>query len=84
MNKVHLIKLRENPELKDKAPWWFSQKWNIPLVEYAESITQCIEEKSVVPQWYVILNESQNIIAGAGVIENDFHICTIWVSKGYI
>ena len=50
--EMNLIKLRENSLLKDKAAQWFSQKWNIPFEEYMESITQCIEKKSGVPQWY--------------------------------
>lgn len=86
-----MIKLRENPQLKDKAAEWFSQKWSIPLTEYMESITQCMEKQTGVPQWYVMLNENQDIIAGAGVIENDFHnrkdlspnLCALYVEEPY-
>ena len=89
--EMNLIKLRENSLLKDKAAQWFSQKWNIPFEEYMESITQCIEKKSGVPQWYVILNDRQDIIAGVGVIENDFHnrkdlspnLCALFVEQPY-
>ena len=91
MKKVKLIKLCENPAWQDKAAWWFSQKWNIPFEDYMESITQCIEKKTSVPQWYVMLNENQDIIAGAGVIENDFHkrkdlfpnLCALFVEQPY-
>lgn len=56
-----------------------------------ESITQCIEKKTSVPQWYVMLNENQDIIAGTGVIENDFHnrkdlspnLCALYVEEMY-
>lgn len=66
--------LREHPELFKSASIWFHKKWNIPLEAYEESIRQCIESKTMVPQWYVVLNENQDIVAGAGVIENDFHV----------
>lgn len=89
--EMNLIKLRENSSLKDKAAQWFSQKWNISFEEYMESITQCIEKKSGVPQWYVILNDSQDIIAGVGIIQNDFHnrkdlspnLCALFVEQSY-
>lgn len=91
MKEVKLIKLCENPAWQDKAAWWFSQKWNIPSEDYMESITQCIEKKTNVPQWYVMLNENQDIIAGTGVIENDFHnrkdlspnLCALYVEEMY-
>lgn len=89
--EMNLVKLRENSSLKDTAAQWFSQKWNISFEEYMESITQCIEKKSGVPQWYIILNDSQDIIAGVGVIENDFHnrkdlspnLCALFVEQPY-
>ena len=44
-----------------------------------------------VPQWYVVLNEWGEIIAGAGVVDNDFHdrvdltpnVCALFVEKDY-
>lgn len=91
MKEINLIKLRENPVLQDKAARWFCQKWDIPFEEYMESIAQCIEKKSGIPQWYVMLNENQDIIAGTGVIENDFHnrkdlspnLCALYVEQPY-
>lgn len=57
------IKLREHPELVKQSAKWFSSKWGVPAVVYEESI----------PQWYVVLDEKETIVGGAGVIENDFH-----------
>ncbi len=45
---------------------------------------------SAVPRWYVI-SEGENIIAGIGVIENDFHdrrdltpnVCAVYVEEKY-
>ena len=65
--------LRQNPELSECAAEWFSQKWNVPLEAYRESIRSCIENEKAIPQWYVVTDRKQRVIAGAGVIENDFH-----------
>ncbi len=45
---------------------------------------------NVIPQWYIVL-EGENIIAGAGVIDNDFHtrkdlspnVCALYVEEKY-
>ena len=65
--------LRQNPELSECAAEWFSQKWNVPLEAYRESIRSCVENEKAIPQWYVVTDRKQRVIAGAGVIENDFH-----------
>ena len=36
-------------------------------------MADCISRKTEIPQWYIVLNEEGDIIAGAGVVENDFH-----------
>ena len=90
-NGLELICLRDNGELKEKAAQWFSGKWNIPVCEYDASIGECFTGKSNIPQWYVVINEKEEIIAGAGVIENDFHnrkdlspnLCALYVEEKY-
>lgn len=65
---------------------WFQEKWEIPLEEYLTSIDESIKGTVAVPQWYIVM-EGKQIIAGAGVIENDFHdrkdltpnICALYV-----
>ena len=37
-------RLREHPELAQKAAEWFHQKWDIPLEAYTESIELCLDE----------------------------------------
>lgn len=89
MNKILI--LRENPQLAEKTAYWFSTKWNVPFSEYRKSIAECIEKKSGIPQWYVVVNEEGKIIAGAGLIENDFHsrtdltpnVCALFVEEPY-
>lgn len=83
--------LRGNPLLRDGAAAWFSQRWHIPYEAYRDSMDACIEQQCEVPQWYLLLNGEQKIIAGAGVIENDFHVrkdlapnlCALWVEEEY-
>ena len=48
-----------------------------------------MERKTGITQWYVIVDGQRNIIAGAGVIENDFHdrkdltpnLCALFVEE---
>lgn len=88
---VKILKLSDFPEYLEKAAVWFSQKWDIPTEIYKESIQTSIDHKDSIPQWYITLDESQNIIAGFGVIENDFHerkelspnVCALYVEEEY-
>lgn len=66
--------VRERPGIATRAAAWFSSKWDIPADEYRTSMEACraADEGDAVPQWYVVLDGSR-IVAGAGVIENDFH-----------
>ena len=91
MNNIYFTKLRDNPKYLEKAISWFSQKWNISKEAYRESLQKCVDNRTGIPQWYIVLNNKQNIIAGAGVIENDFHdhkkltpnLCALYVEKEY-
>lgn len=89
--KIEIRMLREFPDYKEQAARWFSQKWGIPLSAYLESMEQCVSQKTGVPQWYFILNQKQELLAGAGVIENDFHnrpdlhpnLCALFVEEPF-
>ncbi|EPG37070.1 GNAT family N-acetyltransferase [Acinetobacter colistiniresistens] len=88
---MNIIKLVNTPELLAQAAHWFSDQWGIPVEAYRDSIKTSIEQPEGIPQWYVILNEQQQIIAGTGVIENDFHdrkdispnLCALFVEEAY-
>ena len=88
-NGPEIILLREQPELCQQAAAWFSGKWGIPAETYVESMRDMLSSRAAVPQWYVIAGQNQEIIAGAGVIENDFHnrkdlspnVCALFVEK---
>ena len=86
-----IIPLRQRSDLKQPLAAWFHQKWGIPEQAYLESMAECLTENSQpVPQWYAVM-ENNAIIAGAGVIENDFHdrkdlrpnVCAVYVEKDF-
>ncbi len=66
------LRLCGDSELFDRAAAWFSEKWRIPVSTYRESFAAC-SAQGAVPQWYLVL-EGVRIVAGAGVIDNDFHL----------
>ena len=86
MKAYNFIALGTHPEWRIQAAHWFHEKWEIPLEEYLISIDDSIQRRVPVPQWYVV-TEEEKIIAGAGVIENDFHdrkdltpnVCALYV-----
>lgn len=88
MNEYKII--RVSAELADKAAEWFHEKWGVPLEAYKESISESLVDKTVVPRWYIVLN-GDRIIAGLGVIENDFHdrkdltpnVCAVYVEEEF-
>ncbi|MCH7383988.1 GNAT family N-acetyltransferase [Acinetobacter dispersus] len=88
---MKIIKLANHPELREQAAIWFSDKWEIPVEAYRDSIQSSIEQPEGIPQWYVIIDDTQQIIAGTGVIDNDFHerkdlspnLCALFVDEAY-
>lgn len=83
--------LHVHRELINDAASWFHEKWNIPASAYLESMGSMSD--SPVPRWYIVLDEDKKnkIIAGLGVIENDFHnrtdltpnVCAVYVEEEY-
>ena len=87
---MKIISLINKPEIKGLMAEWFHEKWGIPLEAYLESMDECLDGKTTVPQWYVVV-EGDKIIGGLGVIENDFHnrkdlspnVCAVYVEDEY-
>ncbi len=88
--KYNIIKIQEQSELKEAAANWFHSKWGVPMEAYLESMEACITGEEAVPQWYVVMKDTE-IIGGLGVIENDFHdrkdltpnVCAVYVEDAY-
>ena len=90
MAAYEIIRIQERPQWKDVAAKWFHSKWGVPLEAYRESMEASLSSQTGVPAWYLCLHENA-IIAGMGVIENDFHsrkdltpnICAVYTEEKY-
>lgn len=86
-NNAAVLPLRDAPALLETAVNWFSEKWSIPAEAYRDSMRFCLENPEGVPQWYLIFRPDGRIVAGCGLIENDFHkrpdlapnVCAVYV-----
>ena len=67
---MEILKLREHSELASEAAEWFHSKWDIPVEEYAGSIQECLTGKSIVPQWYVAVEDLTPNVCAVYVEEN--------------
>lgn len=84
------IPVRDWPEAKEEIAEWFHERWGVPLEAYRDSIWECLREEGPIPQWYVVVRGNR-IVAGCGVIANDFHartdltpnVCAVYVDEEY-
>ena len=90
MRTYKIIKLTQQPELKERLARWFHEKWGIPEEAYLESMDDALRGTAAVPQWYAAMENGQ-IIGGMGVIENDFHdrpdlapnVCAVYTEEAH-
>lgn len=88
---MEIRRICDYPHLLEQAVCWFSSKWRISGNAYRESMEAYINNPAGIPKWYVILDEEERIIAGVGIIENDFHqrkdltpnLCALFVEPDY-
>lgn len=66
-----LLDLKEEPELMQQAAEWFHDKWSVSTEAYLSCMKAYLDGATQLG-WYLCLDEDK-IIAGMGVIENDFH-----------
>ena len=89
MEKYRYITLMEKPELKEEAAAWFHSKWGVPKEAYLECMNSYLNNERNYG-WYLCLC-GEKIVAGMGVIENDFHdrkdlapnVCAVYTEKEY-
>lgn len=89
MSEYRIVKLTEKPEIIEKAANWFHEKWGVPLEAYLESMEAALNGDPV-QEWYLCF-DGEKIIAGMGVIENDFHdrkdlkpnVCAVYTEDQY-
>ncbi len=89
MEEYRYITLAEKPELKEEAASWFHSKWGIPKEAYLECMNAYLDNETDY-DWYFCLCDGK-IVAGMGVIENDFHdrkdlapnVCAVYTEEDY-
>ncbi len=88
---MRIISIRETPEYKDRAIRYFQKCWKgVSPIIYEDSISNSIDSKKPLPQWY-LLEKNNQIIGCAGLITNDFisrmdlypWICAIYIDEKY-
>lgn len=87
MDEYRYITLRQQPGLKDQAAEWFHAKWHVPKEAYLSCMEEYLDHENEYG-WYLCL-KNDTIIAGLGVIENDFHerkdlspnICAVYTKE---
>ena len=89
MKDYRYITLMEEPMLKDAAASWFHSKWGVPKEAYLECMNAYLNKETEYG-WYLCL-DGEKIVAGLGVIENDFHdrkdltpnVCAVYTEEEY-
>jgi len=87
--EYRFLALREQPELKQTAAEWFHDKWGVPAEAYLTCMTAYLNRETELG-WYLCM-DGNKIVAGLGVIENDFHdrkdlspnICAVYTEKAH-
>ena len=86
---MQYITLRERPDLKAEAARWFHSKWRVPESAYLECMDAYLSGATEYG-WYLCMDGGK-IVAGMGVIENDFHdrkdltpnVCAVYTEEAY-
>lgn len=89
MSDIRIVDLRDKTEIKEKAAEWFHSKWGVPMEAYLECMNGYLNGETEYG-WYLCLDEDK-IVAGLGVIENDFHdrkdltpnVCAVYTEEEY-
>lgn len=89
MGKYNYVSLMERPDLKYRAAEWFNGKWFVPTEAYLECMEEYISGETK-NSWFVCL-DGDKIVAGLGVIDNDFHdrtdltpnVCAVFTEEEY-
>lgn len=89
MKEYSYMTLREKAEIKEQAADWFHAKWGVPKEAYLECMNAYLDGQTEYG-WYLCL-DGERIVAGLGVIENDFHdrkdlspnVCAVYTEEEY-
>jgi GNAT superfamily N-acetyltransferase len=84
-----IISLRNNPDWLDRFADYFSSKWPVSREVYHDSMSHSIDTPNPLPRWYVMLNNSDDIVGCFGLIANDFNsrqdlwpwLCALYIEE---
>lgn len=87
---MKVVSVKENPSIEKAAIRYFQEHWasEESMMVYEDCIHHCIAAKSVLPQWYLLM-DGDEIIGCAGLITNDFisrmdlwpWLCALYIEK---
>ena len=88
-DRYRFFALREQPDLKQAAAAWFHAKWGVPEETYLACMDAYLKRETELG-WH-LCTDGDRIIAGLGVIGNDFHerkdlspnICAVYTEESY-
>lgn len=89
--EADILNLNDHPELVEKVAQWQHGNWGVPVQAYLDSMAEARSSQTGVPAWYVVRDGDGSILAGLGVIENDFHkrpdlapnVCAVYVDPAW-
>lgn len=89
MSDYTIVTLRDRKDLILDAAKWFHDKWGVPEEAYLECMETYLAGKTEYG-WYLCLCD-EKIVAGLGVIENDFHdrkdltpnVCAVYTDEAH-
>ena len=72
---MKVVSLRQQPQYLETAIAYFQKRWGSKdsMMVYDNCLRNCIAAKAPLPQWYLLVDERTETVAGcAGLITNDF------------
>ncbi len=88
---MKIINVRDTSDFIPYLAQWFQKKWGVPMEAHVASMEAACETTTGIPAWYYILDDREKIIAGVGIIANEFHkrpdltpnICALYVEEEF-
>lgn len=88
---VGILSVRNNPEYLDRAVDYFSARWPVPKAVYKDCISSSMNTKSPLPRWYLLIDDSREIVGSYGLVANDFNsrqdlwpwLCALYVEESF-
>ena len=68
---MKIISLRQCPDELERFVDFFSRHWGMREL-YRNCMTASLSTKAPLPQWYLLVEEDNRIVGGAGLVSNDF------------